>query len=142
MRFALVLSLLLAILAVIFASYNPGQMEVVIPFTGSQVVSQKPLVIIGTLLIGVVIGLLASVPGRIGATLRARRAEKELLTLRGGTPSPSANIAATDASIAAAQAQNAAARAEAAEDAAETQRLADEVARRTSSIQGDDRRPL
>ena len=141
MRFALVLSLLLAILAVIFASYNPGQMEVVIPFTGSQVVSQKPLVIIGTLLIGVVIGLLASVPGRIGATLRARRAEKELLALRGGSTA-TANVAATDASIAAAQAQNAAVRAEAAEDAAETQRLADEVARRTSSIQSDDRRPL
>ena len=134
MRFALVLSLLLSILAVIFASYNAGEMEIVIPFTGSQVVSQKPLVIIGTLLIGVVIGLLASIPGRISATLRARRLEKELAALRAGT-----GIApAADARVSAIEAQSAARDAEhAAHDAAETQRLADEVARRTSSIQDD-----
>ena len=138
MRFALVLSLLLSILAVIFASYNAGEMQVVIPFTGSQVVSQKPLVIIGTLLLGVIVGVLASLPGRISATLRARRAEKELLALRGGAPAAAPRVAASDPSIAAAQAQNAAARADT--DAAETQRLADEVARRTASIQDDPNR--
>ena len=137
MRSALVVSLVLAILAVIFATYNGGEMEIVIPFTDSQIVAQKPIVLITTLLLGVMIGLLASVPGRIAATLRARRAEKEALALRGGAPAAAPVV--TDPSVAAAQARSAAsdarsASAHASTDAAETQRLADEVARRTAAI--------
>jgi uncharacterized integral membrane protein len=140
MRSALVVSLILAILAVIFATYNGGEMEVVIPFTDSQIVAQKPIVLISTLLMGVVIGLLASLPGRIGATLRARRAEKDLIALRGGAPAAAAPSAApTDARVAASQARSAAS--DASVEAAETQRLADEVARRTASIDDPNRRP-
>lgn len=134
MRLALVLSLLISLVAVVFALQNPGEMRIAIPFTGSELVSSKPVVLISTLLIGVLIGWLGSLPGRIGAGLRARKAEKRITEIE----------SARGASVQA-QAQAAEARAEAAEakrdaraaelDAAETQRLADEVARRTADAQ-------
>ncbi|MCH7638935.1 MAG: DUF1049 domain-containing protein, partial [Bacteroidetes bacterium] len=78
MRLVLIVSLIIALAAVVFAMQNPGEMKLNIPFTDSQLVSTQPVVLISTLLIGLVIGLLASLPGRIGAGLRARRAEKRL----------------------------------------------------------------
>ena len=136
MRFALILSLVISLAAVVFALQNPGEMRINIPFSESQLVSTKPVVLISTLLIGVLIGWLASLPGRIGAGLRARKAEKRLAefeSARGATVQ-----AQTQAAEARAEAAEAHREARAAElDAAETQRLADEVARRTADTQRD-----
>ena len=136
MRFALILSLLISLIAVVFALQNPGEMRINLPFSDNQLVSTQPVVLISTLLIGVLIGWLASLPGRIGAGLRARRAEKridEIESARGATVQ-----AKTQAAEAHADAAEARRDAQAAElDAADTQRLADEVARRTAEAQRD-----
>lgn len=80
MRFALILSLLIAILAVVFALYNPAPTEI---FIGPDYVITSPLalVVIVTLLIGVLVGALASVPGRIRSRSHVRRLEKRIAEL-------------------------------------------------------------
>ncbi len=145
MRFALILSLLIALVAVVFATSNPGEMRLAIPFTDSQLVSTTPVVLISTLLLGVLIGVLASVPGRIGAGMRARKAEKRLAEI----DAAQGTAVRAEAKAAEARAEAATARREAVDpearaaamaaeqDAAETQRLADEVARRTEAIRRD-----
>lgn len=145
MRFALILSLLFALAAVVFATYNAGPMEVIIPFTGKQITSTQPVVLISTLLMGVLIGVLASLPGRVGAGLRARKAEKRVAELEAAkSTAVRAEAKAAETRADAAEARRTAvtpearaAAAEAEHDAAETQRLADEVARRTAEIQRD-----
>lgn len=72
MRVGLILSLLLAILAVLFAVQNPQPMEVHLLFFETQ--GSTALVLILTFGLGVVVGLLSSLPGR----LRARRELKAL----------------------------------------------------------------
>ena len=136
MRLVLFVSLIIALAAVVFAMQNPGPMNLNIPFTGSQLVSTQPVVLISTLLIGLVIGLLASLPGRIGAGLRARRAEKRLEEIeKGGAPATPAKMEASEPHMEAASTTSL-------EDASETQRLADEVARRTGEAQQSGPPPL
>jgi len=72
MRFGLLFSLLLAIVAVIFALQNPQPMDVNLLFY--QTDGSTALILILTFGFGVVVGLLSSLPGR----LRARRKLKEL----------------------------------------------------------------
>lgn len=72
MRFGLVFSLLLAILAVIFALQNPQSMDVNLLFFQTQ--GSTALVLILTFGFGVAVGLLSSLPGR----LRDRRKLKAL----------------------------------------------------------------
>lgn len=72
MRFGLLFSLLLAIVAVIFALQNPQPMDVNLLFYQTE--GSTALVLILTFGFGVVVGLLSSLPGR----LRARRKLKEL----------------------------------------------------------------
>jgi len=72
MRFGLLFSLLLAILAVIFALQNPQPMDVNLLFFRTE--GSTALVLILTFGFGVLVGLLSSVPGR----LRTRRKLKEL----------------------------------------------------------------
>ncbi len=72
MRFGLLFSLLLAIIAVIFALQNPQPMDVNLLFYQTE--GSTALILILTFGFGVVVGLLSSVPGR----LRARRKLKEL----------------------------------------------------------------
>lgn len=80
MRFALILSLLIAIVAVVFALYNPAPTEI---FIGPDYVITSPLalVVIVTLLVGVLVGALASVPGRIRSRSHVRRLEKRIAEL-------------------------------------------------------------
>ena len=145
MRFALILSLLIALVAVVFATYNAGPMDIAIPFTDSQLVSTKPVVLISTLLLGVLIGVLASMPGRIGAGMRARKAEKRLAEIdaaqgtavRAEAKAAEARAEAATARREAVDPEARAAAAAAEHDAAETQRLADEVARRTETLRHD-----
>ena len=72
MRFGLLFSLVLAILAVIFALQNPQPMDVNLLFFETE--GSTALVLILTFGFGVVVGLLSSLPGRI----RARRELKAL----------------------------------------------------------------
>lgn len=72
MRFGLVFSLLLAILAVIFALQNPQSMDVNLLFFQTR--GSTALVLILTFGFGVAVGLLSSLPGR----LRDRRKLKAL----------------------------------------------------------------
>jgi putative membrane protein len=72
MRAALVFSLVLAVLAVVFALQNPQVMEVNLLFFRTE--GSKALVLIITFALGVVVGLLSMLPGRI----RDKRALKKL----------------------------------------------------------------
>ena len=80
MRFALILSLLMAIIAVVFALYNPAPTEI---HLGPSYVLTSPLalVIIVTLLAGVLIGALFSVPSRVRSGTRIRKLEKRIAEL-------------------------------------------------------------
>ena len=85
MRFALILSLLVAILAVVFALYNPAETEINL---GPSYVLTSPLalVLIVTLLAGVLVGTLFSVPGRIRSSTRIRKLEKRIAELETHPP--------------------------------------------------------
>lgn len=63
MRFTLIISLLLAILAVIFSLQNPGIVDVMI--FGMEYEGSKALVLILTFSVGVIVGVLAALPGYI-----------------------------------------------------------------------------
>jgi putative membrane protein len=80
MRFALIFSLLIAILAVVFALYNPDPTDIHI---GPNYVLTSPLalVIIVTLLAGVVVGALFSVPNRLRSRSRIKKLEKRIAEL-------------------------------------------------------------
>lgn len=86
MRLGLILSLILAVLAVIFALQNPQPMDVNLLFF--QMEGSTALVLILTFAFGVIVGLLSSLPGR----LRARR---KLKTLKKQETSTEANSSST-----------------------------------------------
>jgi putative membrane protein len=87
MRFALVLSLLIAILAVVFALQNPQMMEVNLLFIETQ--GSTALVLIVTLGIGVLVGLLSTLPGRIRDRRTIKSLEKKLKSVQEASmPSP------------------------------------------------------
>ncbi len=74
MRFTLVLSLLIAVLAVVFALQNPQFMEVNLLFARTE--GSTALVLIITFAIGVLVGLLSTLPGRIRDRRRIKSLEK------------------------------------------------------------------
>lgn len=84
MRFALVFSLLIALVAVIFAFENPDPVNVEFLTLRSREVPLA-LVIIVSLLAGVLIGALFSVPSRIRSRSRIKKLEKQI-TDSGATP--------------------------------------------------------
>jgi putative membrane protein len=89
MRFGLLASLLLAIVAVIFALQNPQSMDVNLLFFQTE--GSTALVLILTFGFGVVVGLLSSLPGRI----RARR-ELKALKKQKSSDQASASTSASD----------------------------------------------
>jgi len=84
MRIALVFSLLIALVAVIFAFENPDPVNVEFLTLRSQEVPLA-LVIIVSLLTGVLVGALFSVPSRIRSRSRIKKLEKQI-TDSGSTP--------------------------------------------------------
>ncbi len=84
-RLGLLSSLLLAIVAVIFALQNPQPMEVNLLFFQTE--GSTALVLILTFGFGVVVGLLSSLPGR----LRARRELKDLKSKQSDDQTPSSS---------------------------------------------------
>lgn len=126
MRFALVLSLLIAIVAVVFASQNNEMVNVTFQPLGSTVDLPLSLVIIACLLIGLLVGVLGSLPARVKSYSRVRKLEKRVAELEGGAAvAPSVHADARAARVAAAEA----------EGAAETSRLAAETSRMAARSQ-------
>lgn len=80
MRFTLVLSLLIAILAVVFALQNPQMMEVNLLFMETQ--GSTALVLIVTFGLGVLVGLMSTLPGRIRDRRTVKSLEKKLKTVQ------------------------------------------------------------
>lgn len=131
MRLALLFLFLAAVVFVLLATQDANYTNWIpleLPFTDQSISS--PLIgwIGGSFGIGLLLGYLAAVPGRLGAASRAKKAQKEL-----------AKVEAARSEAAAARAEAASTRATAAassSEAAEMQRLADEVAARTESVKG------
>jgi putative membrane protein len=74
MRLALVLSLVLAIAAVVFALQNPGATEV--QLGPSQFQGSTALILMVTFCLGVVVGILATVPSIVKRRKRIRALER------------------------------------------------------------------
>ena len=79
MRIALILSLVLAVLTVVFALQNDDPMTV--DFLFAQTQGSTALVLIVTFALGVIVGLLSTLPGRV----RDRRELKKLKKKRSGS---------------------------------------------------------
>lgn len=117
MRFALILSLLIAIVAVLFALYNPD--PVTINLVYYEVSGPLALVIIVSLLAGVVVGVLVSLPGSLAARWRTRRLERRVAEAERAEPVVEERPVEREVPPAERRA----------EGAAETQRLAEETQR-------------
>jgi len=76
MRFGLLFSLVLAILAVIFALQNPQPMDVNLLFFRTE--GSTALVLILTFSFGIIVGLLSSLPGRLRARRRLQELQKQV----------------------------------------------------------------
>lgn len=76
MRFALILSLILAVFAVVFALGNPGYTDVNLGFTALR--ASTALVLMVTFGIGVVVGILAAVPTLVQRRRKIRKLESRL----------------------------------------------------------------
>ncbi len=72
----LILSLIIAILAVIFALSNPGY--VTLRFGPYQTEQSTALVVLISFALGVLVGILATVPGRIKRAREIRQLRKQL----------------------------------------------------------------
>ena len=97
MRFTLVLSLLMAIVAVVFALQNPQMMEVNLLFINTQ--GSTALVLIITLGIGVLVGLLSTLPGRIRDRRKIKSLEKKLKSIQDASmSSPSSTSSSSPSS--------------------------------------------
>ena len=87
MRIALIFSLVLAILAVVFALQNPQVAEV--NLFGGVVTGSTALILIVTFAIGVVVGVLAALPGWISNRRKVNRLRKQIAEHPGAAPSTS-----------------------------------------------------
>ena len=125
MRTIFFLLLLVAIAGILLATQDANLdnwVALQLPFSDVDVSSPLLGWIGGSLGVGFVLGYLVGLPGRIGASRRARKVEKQLAqvepaTVRdahAGRPAPATST-----------------------EADEMQRLADEVARRTETVQRD-----
>lgn len=96
MRYSLILSLIVAVLAVAFALVNNDTVTV---HLGVATVQNQSLamVLLVALFAGVLVGILASLPGRLRARSRIKSLEKELDRLRRSQPdAPDATSEATE----------------------------------------------
>lgn len=75
MRFGLIFSLILAILAVLFALQNPQPMEVNLLFFQTE--GSTALVLILTFGFGVLVGILSSLPSRLRTRRKLKKLQKE-----------------------------------------------------------------
>jgi len=83
----LILSLIIAILAVIFALSNPGY--VTLRFGPYQTEQSTALVVLVSFALGVLVGILATIPGRIKRARELRQLRKQLSSAGSETSSSS-----------------------------------------------------
>ncbi len=127
MRTALLFLILAAVVFVLLATQDANYTNWIpleLPFSDSTISS--PLIgwIGGSFGIGLLLGYLAALPGRFGASRRAKQAQKELSKVEASRSGAASALSAAASSRSASSADT---------DAAEMQRLADEVAQRTKS---------
>ncbi len=129
MRSALIILFVVAVLGVLLATQPANldnEVRLALPFIGADWTGPVLWMIAGWFGAGLLLGYVAGLPGRIGASRRARKVERELATtetkrtkavghLNEARPAPPTTRNPTEAD--------------------EMQRLADEVARRTESVQ-------
>lgn len=127
MRIALVFSLLIALVAVVFAFENPDPVNVEFLTLRSREVPLA-MVIILSLLTGVIVGALFSVPSRLRSRSRIKKLEKQI-TDAGGTPRETVVVEKKSTSPSSAPAGGAA---ETSRLAAETQQMASDAQRRAA----------
>ena len=130
MRFALPLLLLVAVLFVLLGTQDANlsnEVRLALPFVEADWTGPVLWMVAGWFGAGLLLGYLVALPGRVGAAMKARKIEKQLdqtavereqavAHLNEAAPAP-ARRAPTEAD--------------------EMQRLADEVARRTETVQRD-----
>lgn len=75
MRFGLIFSLILAIIAVLFALQNPQMMDVNLLFVSTE--GSTALVLILTFGFGVLVGLLSTLPSRLRARRKLNKLQKQ-----------------------------------------------------------------
>ncbi len=130
MRTLLLLLLVVIIFGVLLATQDANltnEVRLALPFVNADWTGPVLWMIAGWFGAGLLLGYLAALPGRLGASMRARKVEKELTQTSAerskaidhlNDPTPSAPV-----------------RRPATTEADEMQRLADEVARRTETVQ-------
>jgi uncharacterized integral membrane protein len=132
MRFALILSLLIAIVAVVFAIYNPAEVTVSLVFY--EITSPLAVVVIVILLAGVLVGILASLPSIMRRSARIRKLEKGEVEPEHRAPARDTHPEATRPAGTAAAAESRGSE-ETQRLAAETQRMAAEAQRRAAEVE-------
>lgn len=133
MRFALILLLLFAIVGILLAT-QPENLEnevrLALPFIEGYWTGPVLWMLGGWFGAGLLLGYLASLPGRIGAARRARRVERELNQTEVARTQAVHHLNEADPVVVARPPSGRT-------EADEMQRLADEVARRTETVHRD-----
>ena len=134
MRFALVLLFFVVVLGVLLATQDANltnEVRLALPFVEADWTGPVLWMIAGWFGAGLGLGYLIALPGRLGASMRARKVEKQL------AQTDTQRAKAVGHLNEAAPAVSPSARPAATTEADEMQRLADEVARRTETVQRD-----
>lgn len=96
MRLSLILSVIIAILAVIFALQNPYVITIKLgPF---ETEGSTALVLIVTFAVGVLVGVLATLPGRIKAKMQTKTLKRQLQESGSGQAASSSETTASGTS--------------------------------------------
>ncbi len=131
MRTLLLLLFVIVILGILLATQDANltnEVRLALPFVDADWTGPVLWMVAGWFGTGLLLGYLAALPGRLGASMRARKVEKELTQTAAerskaihhlNDPAPAAPPARRPATT----------------EADEMQRLADEVARRTETVQ-------
>ncbi|MGB3542694.1 LapA family protein [Rubrivirga sp.] len=131
MRFAFLLLLILGVIGILLATQDANltnEVRLALPFTDADWTGPVLWMIGGWFGAGLLLGYLVALPGRVGASMRARKIEKQLGTTE-VKKDKAVSALNTSAPISASRTTPPATEAD------EMQRLADEVARRTESVQ-------
>ena len=96
MRASLIFSLLIAVIAVIFALLNPDPIEVNLLFFETQ--GSAALILIITFGLGVIVGMLSMLPGRIRSRRRLKALEEQLTKGSSSSTPASGTAGASDSS--------------------------------------------
>ena len=134
MRFALPLLLLVAVLFVLLGTQDANltnEVRLALPFVESDWVGSVLWMVAGWFGAGLLLGYLVGLPGRVGASMRARKVEKQLETTAAERQKAVGHLneATTPRPVTTTPRMTT--------EADEMQRLADEVARRTETTVRD-----